>query len=155
MLQKLDIVILQHTGKPGGGPHYDLRIQVPGDKNLFYSWALKYKPPKPLEIEEHGGRIIAIQTALHKRDAAYYTGPYKESNLKIYYKGRIGVIKERLNRGNKGGKHFIVFFFLDGPFKNQKWILYELDKIKHIWTLFRGKDIIEQLHRVLDDILEI
>ncbi len=84
-------IIVQHEAKRAG-KHWDLRFQIPGDKN-WASFAIR-KPPDTIKP---GEKIGAIRTHLHSEKEALFLGTiesgYGAGELKEYDSGSCDVIK--------------------------------------------------------------
>lgn len=123
MLDVINIILTEHNSKGPAGFHIDVRIQDPKIPNEYFSWATK---KLPLNIND---KIVAIETKKHPQKWAYY----QSNSLKVTDRAKAKILKY------KEGSH-IVFVFMYGKYKNQKWILYKMPKRKKTWILFRGHD---------------
>lgn len=131
------------------GLHYDLRIQDPKNDNKFYSFRLIYDAEKPLELKylnfkDKTTKIVAIETTIHTKEEAYFTGhipkgQYGGGDINKYFESEIDIEKYRY----KKDKAYFIFKILSGMYKNQRWMLFKMTKDKigqgTIWTLTKLK----------------
>ena len=130
-------IVAQHEAKRAG-KHWDLRFQIPGDKN-WASFALRKEP----DSIKPGQKIGAIKTHLHSEKEALFLGTiesgYGAGVLKEYDSGSCDVIKYT-------SKSIVVNFHgrkLNGVYNLLQVKNFDKKADPQMFIFFKGKEIKE------------
>lgn len=128
---KKELLVMKHDAKKAG-LHYDLRLEV--KPNKFKSWRLNYKASKELSVPIYKNKITAIETTIHSKKEAEFTGTIKDGEygagtIKRYFKSEVEILK------TDSFKSKITFKINNGKYKNDVWVLFKIHK--DIWIFFK------------------